>query len=581
MNILKKKLKPKHTKPKKGVKSSRIKNQMRKLNAQNNSQTKKYDYHKYLVFILLLVILSNAAYYTFSHFEGPSMYGDDTVYVSMAASVLQGTFRTNSFIFSTRLVEAYTIAFFYYLMGVNNLSSSMWNIISYLGIILVTFLIVRFLYDDKAALVSAFVISIFPLVTKFAVNVGEDIPLAFVGSLAILLLLYAKRYDKRIYWFFSGALLFVTWLISVEGAVIIEFVFLYLLIEIVRKKIKINRKSLFFIIGFIVILLLTFLYSYLNSGHTFNTIITNFCFYSSVGTTACGHSTIPTTNNQLSFYINSMFQYHFVNSFLTNKNPFSYFYNNVFKFKGPTDFGLYFYFVMIFGISLVAIRDKKSYFFLFWFVIMFALLEFGPMHVGIKTNPLGIVYILTYRLNRFLLPLVVPISAIIGIGISKLIDFKKYKLPISLSMVSLAIIVLIMLFVSNYNISSFWYYWQSYPRSLIVPAAVYMRNIVPLNSSTMIYFEGLNSGGGNIAYSGSAFSTYYGKPNAQNIQNIGPDIKCIHIKPRSYIVWSGKPKCNNWKNVYNIQDKEYIPKYIISQEKEQLPYIPTNIYYAT
>lgn len=581
MNILKKKLKHYSLKSKEREKVNETKKQKSNVIIKNKNGTGEHSYRKYLIFVLLLAILSNAAYYAFSYFEGPSMYGDDTVYLNMGATVLQGMFKTNSFIFSTRLIEAYTIAFFYYIMGINNLSSSMWNIVSYLGLIIITFLIVRLLYDDKAALISAFVISIFPLVTKFAVNVGEDIPLAFVGSFAILLLLYAKRYDKRIYWFFSGVLLFATWLISVEGAVIIEFVVLYLLVEIIRKKIRIDKKSLFFVVGFIIMVLLTFLYSYLNSGHTFNTIVTNFCFYSSIGTTACGHSTIPSTNNQLSFYINSMFQYHFVNSLFTNRNPTKFFYNSIFRFKGPNDFGLYFYFVVIFGLALLILRNRKSYFFLFWFIIMFVLLEFGPMHIGIKIHPFGIIYILTYRLNRFLLPLAVPVSAIIGIGISGLIDFKKYRLPISISMASLAIIILIMLVVSNYNISSFWYYWQNYPKSLVFPAAIYMRSVVPLNSHTPIYFEGLNLNGGNIAYSGSVFKIYYGNPTAQNIQNIGPTVNCSYIKPKSYVVWSGKPKCDNWINVYNITDNEYIPRYIISEEKNQLPYIPTNIYYTT
>ncbi len=579
MDKIKKKLKFHTIKPELSMEKEKIKNQKNGI-FNNKEYIQSNTYKKYLVFIIFLIILSNAAYYVFSHYEGPSMYGDDPIYASMAASVLQGTFKTNSFIFSTRLIEAYSIAFFYYIMGVNNLSSSMWNILSYLGIIIVTFFMVRLLYNDKAALISAFVISLFPLVTKIAVNIGEDIPLTFVGSLAILLLLYAERHNNKIYWFFSGVLLFATWLISVESAVIIEFVLIYILIELARKKIHITRQSLFFVVGFIVTILLTFSYSYFNSGNAFNVITTNFYFYSAVGTTAGGHSTIPSTNNHLNFYIRSMFQYHLMESIFNGKNLSDYLYTNIFLFKGPSDFGIYFYLVVISGIALSILRDKKFYFFLLWFLIMFALLEFGPMHVGINIHPFKIIYLLTYRLNRFLLPLAIPISAIIGIGISRLIIFNKHKFLISLPLAALAITILIMLFVSSYNISTFWYYWQSYPRSLIIPAAVYARSAIPTNSSTIIYFEGLTLQGVNIGYSGSMFPIYYGKPNDANIYNIQPNVNCSYIRPKSYVVWSGKPICNNWTNVYNITDNEYIPQYIISSEKGMLPYIPTNIYYT-
>lgn len=536
------------------------------------------NYKKYITIAILIAILSNAGYYAFTHYEGATLYGDDTVYASMAWSILQGTFKTNSFIFSTRLMQAYPIALFYSVMGVTQLSGSMWIILSYLGIVVVAFLIVRLWYDDKAALITAFVVSIFPLVTKFSVTMGEDIPLTFIGSLAFLIFLYAQRNNKWHYFFASGMLLMSTWLISVEGAVIIEFFVIYIIIELVRKKLRISKISLFFVYGLIAVLLLTFLYSYLNSGYTFSVITTNLCFYSTVSGVACGHSTIPSTNNDLGYYIKSMFQYHILYN-LRGPNVIEFIKSNLLTFKGPADFGLYFYFVIPFGIALAALRDRRSYLFLFWFLVIFSLLEFGPMHVGMNPQTHSIVYVLTYRLNRFLLPLSIPLAAIIGIGLSRMIELKNRKLYVSIPLIVIAIAVLAVITVSSFNLSQYWYYWQMYPESLVIPATSYVRTMAPPGSNIRIYVEGLFDNGGNIAYLASMFPVYYGYPNSRFITSLKGEVSCDSLQSGSYVVWSGPPVCKNWKNVYNITRTIYIPDYVIVEESGMLPYQPTNVYY--
>ncbi len=535
-------------------------------------------YKQYITIVILIAILSNAGYYAFTHYEGATLYGDDAVYASLAWAVLQGTFRTNSFIFSTRLMQVYPIAFFYSMMGVTLLSSSMWQIISYLGIIIVAFLVVRLLYDDKAALITAFLVSMFPLVTKFSVTMGEDIPLTFISSLAFLLFLYAQRNNRWHYFFASGALLASTWLIGVEGAVIMEFFVLYIIIELARKKLHVDRTTLFFVYGFVVVFAVAFLFSYLNSGNTFNVITTNLCFYSKVAGTACGHSTIPSTNSKLSFYIGSMFQYNIVWNLLAH-DPVKYVWNYLLASQ-PSDFGLYAYFVVLFGIALAAMRDRRAYLFLFWFLAIFVLLEFGPMHVGINTQTHNIVYILAYRLNRFLLPLSIPISAIIGIGLSRMIEFKDRRLYVSIPLTVVAAIVLAIIVVSSFNITEFWYYWQAYPESLVMPAVSYVKNVAPPGSGTHIYVEGLFNDGSNIAYIGSMFGIYYGNPSSQYITNVESDVSCGSLQNDSYIVWSGAPSCRNWENVYNVTRTKYIPDYVINAEQGALPDKPTNVYYV-
>ena len=90
----------------------------------------------YLVYGVLFLILLNAAHYGFTHYEGPSLYGDDPNYLYLASSVVNGNYRLSpGYIFSLRLMQFGPIALFYKLFGVTTLTSSLWDIFSYLGII--------------------------------------------------------------------------------------------------------------------------------------------------------------------------------------------------------------------------------------------------------------------------------------------------------------------------------------------------------------------------------------------------------------------------------------------------------------
>ncbi len=536
-----------------------------------------------IAMVLLLAILANAAYYTFTHFEGPSAYGDDPNYLYLASSFIEGAYHMNAgYIFSMRIMQFFPTALFYELFGISNLTSTLWDIVAYIGIIVTTYLIVKLFYGYKAALLSGFIVSIYPLITKFAVNTGEDPTLTFAGILAVLMFLYAERNGKKAYYFASGAMLVVAWLISYEAGIIIAFVLLYAVVELARKRIKIDRSSIFFIYGIAVSFLLTFIFSYYTSvpPQPFLTITRNVEFYSAVGTRINGLPTIPTTNTNLAFYPNLFFQYHLLGVLTQTPNIISNLSTagNMLFTQNPSDFGVYFYYFIAAAVVLLALRDRRSYFILAWYAFMFVFLEFGPMSVSISVHPFAIHYLLTYRLGRFMMITAPAMSAVIGIAISKLLEFKsKYLVAIG---AVFAVFLLGVLYFNSIATTQYWYYWQYYQESLVMPAANFLRYNATVNHSALIYLEAYWHNA-TVTYTGANFDSYYGDPSTSKvIFDITNTTSCTSFQAGSYVVWSGPPHCSNWISVYTMPPVKGIPESYITSEEPDMVYIPTNIYYV-
>lgn len=538
--------------------------------------------NKIIAAILLIIILANASDYAFTHFEGPSSYGDDPNYLYLASAFVKGTYTLNpGYIFSVRIMQFLPIAFFYELFGVTNFTSSLWDIISYLGIIVTTFLLVKLFYGYKAALLSSFIVSIFPLITKFAVNTGEDPTLTFIGMLAVLIFLYAERNNKKAYYFAAGALLVWAWLISYEAGVIIALVLVYAIIELIRKRIHINRNSIFFVYGIAIAFLLTFIFSYFWSPThtTFATVTRNVEFYSAVGTRINGLPTIPTTNTNLEFYPQLFMQYHLFQKITASPNIMNDLlnvYNTLFT-QNPSDFGVFYYYFIFALIALLALRDRRAYFIIGVYAFMFVFLEFGPMSISISLHPFSINYLLTYRLGRFMMITVPAMSAIIGIALSKLLEFKN-KLALALGAIAV-IFLLSVLYFNSYATTMYWFYWQYYQESLVMPAANFLRYNSTVNHNALIYLEAYwhNT---TVTYTGANFDSYYGDPSTSKvIFDITNTTNCSAFQQGNYVVWSGAPHCSNWINIYNMPPVKGIPEMYIESEGPSMVYIPTNIYY--
>jgi hypothetical protein len=532
---------------------------------------------KYIEIAILAIIIANAAAFAFTHAEGASQYGDDPNYIYLASATIHGQYRLiPGYIFTARPMSFLPIALMYELFGISVISSTLWNIISYLGAILVAYLAVKLFYSEKAALISALLVSIYPLLTKYALNTGEDISLMFISSIAVLLFLYAERSNNRWQYLASGALLVIAWEISYEGGVAILFLLSYAIIELLRKKITISKTTLFFIEGIALAFLVTFALSYLISGTPFFIITDNLNFYSAVGTTVNGISTIPTTNTNLSFYINGMYQYGIVSALIRNPTiaGLESIWATIFNPINTSSYGLYFYLLTPI-IILLLLFDRRSYFFIYWFAFIWLFLEFGPMHVGISLAHPGITYLLAYRLHRFMMLLSIPLCAIIGIGLSKLITPKKMRLLVP-GAIALALIIML-LYANNYQISNFWYEWQHFPESISLQVSNFIRPYV-LDNAT-VYIEAISPNGG-VSFYGAYIPTEDGYPSDPRVVSIYANQNCTYYPNGVYVVWSGKPPCSDFIDVFNVSPVTGIPSYVIQGEIGDQTFIPTNVYHV-
>ena len=575
-----------------------------------------------LVYLILAIIVANAAYYGFTHYEGPSVYGDDPNYLYLASSMIHGTYIMNpGYIFSLRVMQFAPIAMFYAIFGIHTYSASAWDIFSYLGAIIVTFLLGRFFYSNKAGLFAAFTLSIFPLLTKYAVTTGEDPPLMFISSLAMLMLLYGIKSHKPKYYLTSGILLVADWLISYEAGVVIAFVLAMALYYTIKrfyehrkhfgnavsnsfygffnnlakgeyKKIY-NRArhfydwlgkqgSTFLVLGIIIGFLLTFIFSsYFSNSGPYITLTRNLNFYSAVGSSINGLPTIPTTDVSLMFYPDDMFPYHFISMLALHMSlgqMLNTIDNNVFGIGTLTEFGISFYILVLAIIVLVLARERKALFAGIWFAFMFLFLQFGPMSAGISLDPLSVHYILAYRLGRFLIITIPAASVLIGIAFSKLTEFKR--LYFLIPGIILVIGLLAIMYFNNTAVSTFWYYWQYYPESISIQAGRYIRYDSNATAATPIYTEAFYNNA-VVPYTGSNMPEYLGDPSTSMLHfEIDNSTSCSDFSNSSYVIWHGPAHCSNWINVFNVSKPKGIPEYFIEYETPSLPYVPTNVYYV-
>ncbi len=533
--------------------------------ATNSSKSKPEEFTN-LYKAALLAILAYAFVYSIIYVVGPSFFGDDTVYLSLAHSVVQGNFQESPFIFSVRLLQIYPIAFFYYVFGVSLLSSAAWDILSYVLTIAVVFFIARELYDNYAGIASALLFAVFPLIVPLSATVSDDIPMAFITSLAMLAILYATRKNSKKWYFATGALIIASVLVTPEGGVIAFPIAAYLLIELARKKIKLDKVSAHFIYGLLVAGILLMIFNTASSANPLITLTTTSHFYSAVG----GQNTIPSTNTDPMFYIQQMFPYnilHIVYSSFSsgNFNPVSIF-NSIYIINYNSA-GFYFYIMVLCAAYLLIRKEKRSYFAIFWLLVAFGYLEFGPMHVSLF--PFS--YLLSYRLLRFLTVIAAPTVIIIGIAISRLSRIKKRYIGIIIG--AAAILFLI---ATSLPVNSLWYRVSYVERFDQLSIANYLS---ALPNNTTIYY----------ASSFSDLPIYMKFSNMSRFQVYDSISDCRSIPGNSYIIlpkyqemfglnYTPNPskECPYWQQVL-YPNATGFPDYITSVAvpfRAQLYYIP-------
>lgn len=433
-------------------------------------------------YLILLAIVAFALAYSIIFTDGPSYFGDDVTYLNLAYNVIHGSFVQSNYIFSVRLMQILPIALFYKLFGVSILTDSAWDITCFIGIIIVSFLMAKELFNNLAGAIAATLAAFFPLVVVYSSTISEDIPLAFLTSFALLSILYAQRRGSGRWYFLSGILLVAAFLTSPEAAAVGVIVVLYLIIEIIRKKIKVDKTLAHFAWGIAIALIVLMAFNYLNTNNPLITFDVNLHFYSAVG----GNNTIPSTNVDPMFYFNVMFPYHLYYElpFLLQGMPLQNLSNYIASSDQNTSTGFYFYALVAAMLYLIATRERKAYFALFFLITGFLYLEFGPMHVSLFPFE----YLLSYRLDRFLMIIAVPVVVTLGIAVAKFIQDNPLKSKYLTSVA--AFIAIAFLIVTSVPINTNWHQVILYQRYDPIAISNYLANV---SNSATIYFPNSDS----------------------------------------------------------------------------------------
>jgi 4-amino-4-deoxy-L-arabinose transferase-like glycosyltransferase len=296
----------------------------------------------------------------------------------------------------------YPTAFFWIILGINDIATSMWTAIASIGIIISTFYIGKILYDEKSGLLAAFLVSFFPTDVINATRFDTDIIVAFFMALSVLFFLRSLKYknNKRINYLLTGLFVGLGYLTK-PFSILLPFIFLiYLIYER-----KLDRKILFFFTGFLIIIILEGLYYSLTTGHFFlNYIITSTAFRKYLYVTLSGSFYLLNNFKVLHFYRPPLYYF-----------PYLLNINEVASDVVPQKVWLFFYFFIISTIILLWKRQYKMIVFpLIWLLFLLFFMEFGPFSIEFDKNTSTINYLLMFKETRYISILSIPISLILA-----------------------------------------------------------------------------------------------------------------------------------------------------------------------
>ena len=112
--------------------------------------------------VVILALALRVLFYT-------GFFGSDEVtYVETAANIAVGDWRASSYIGATRYGMNLPVAMFIYLFGLSEASANLWSILCSVGEVAIVFIIARWLWSTRVAVVSALLLALLPLHVHFA-----------------------------------------------------------------------------------------------------------------------------------------------------------------------------------------------------------------------------------------------------------------------------------------------------------------------------------------------------------------------------------------------------------------------------
>jgi 4-amino-4-deoxy-L-arabinose transferase-like glycosyltransferase len=136
----------------------------------------------------LAVVLAVAIALRILFFTG--YFGSDEVtYVETALNIVAGDWRASNYIGATRYGMNLPVALSVHLFGLTEASANLWPFLCSVGEVAIVFVLARWLWSTRVAIISAGLLALLPLHVHLAGRIMADPPLAFFISLSVALLL--------------------------------------------------------------------------------------------------------------------------------------------------------------------------------------------------------------------------------------------------------------------------------------------------------------------------------------------------------------------------------------------------------
>ena len=159
----------------------------------------------------------------------------DSLIYSQAANDI-GTLNADTL--STRLGLVIVTSISYDIFGINDFSAVLFVLLTSISTIILIFYFGRLLFNEKIGLMSAFLLSFFPLDIVYSTQLLSDIPSAFFMALGVYIFLYAELKQKLQYglsYLLSGIFIGIGYMIRESILLIALFFISYIIYTILMK----------------------------------------------------------------------------------------------------------------------------------------------------------------------------------------------------------------------------------------------------------------------------------------------------------------------------------------------------------
>ena len=228
----------------------------------------------------LIVILAFALFLRL-YFQSGIIGSGDVFHTIYAHQIVNGSYHPTpqDVHYSTRIAFIYPMAFFFKIFGVNEASSYLFSLItSLLGIPLIYFL-GTFFFDRKIGILSAFLLSFYPLDVINASAALPDIPHSFFMGVSILLFFVGRNqaltFKKVFSYLACGICIGIAYYMKTSALLVFVFLLFFGLYEllIIKRNLKFIKRFewnyLFVFLGFVIAYLLGLALIYHASGDPF------------------------------------------------------------------------------------------------------------------------------------------------------------------------------------------------------------------------------------------------------------------------------------------------------------------------